>query len=134
MILDCLLREEVLKLFQLCGILRSEIMGLAEILGHVIKFPGVFRERRKRHHQPRYGMARASDPAIVIDAAVSKHLEILSSMCLLCLRIVERVKHRCSVERPLNRSVDSLGERQTRGFEYSGRDIGNMGELRSNFA
>ncbi len=93
MILDCLLGEEVLKLFQLSGILRGEIVGLAEVLGYMVKFPSVLGERRKRHHQPRDGMTSTCHPAIVIDAAVSKHFEILSSMCLRSFRIVERVNH-----------------------------------------
>src|SRR2546430_17561862 len=78
MILDCLLGEEVLKLFQLSGILRGEIVGLAEVLGYMVKFPSVLGERRKRHHQPWNGMTRACHPAIVINSAVSKHFEILS--------------------------------------------------------
>src|SRR5947207_11970473 len=105
MILDCLLGEEVLKLFQLSGILRGEIVGLAEVLGYMVEFPSVLGERRKRHHQPGNGMARARHPAIMIDAAIAKHLEILSGMCLLGFRIMEGINHRGSIERPLRRSV-----------------------------
>src|SRR5438105_2078731 len=134
MILDCFLREEVLKLFQLCGILHGEIMGLAEVLGYMIKFPSILGERRKRHHQPRNRMARARHPAIVIDATIAKHLEILSGMCFLRFRIVKGINHRCPIKGSLCRPVDALGEWQTRGFQYSRRNIGYMSELRANFS
>src|SRR5438105_10509348 len=99
MILDRLLREEVLKLFQLSGILRGEIVSLAEVLGYMVEFPSVLGERRKRHHQPRNRMARTRHPAIVIDATIAKHLEILSRVCLVRFGIVERVNHSRSIER-----------------------------------
>src|SRR5882724_11585585 len=134
MILDRLLREEVLKLLQLSGILRGEIVGLAEVLGYMVEFPRVLGERRKRHHQPRNRMARARHPAIVIDAAIAKHLEILSRVCLLGFRIIEGVNHRSSIERPLHRSVDALWKRQTRGFQYGRRDVGYVSELGANFS
>src|SRR5436305_11442456 len=134
MILDCLLGEEVLKLFQLSGILRGEIVGLAEVLGYMVKFPSVLGERRKRHHQPGNGMTRACHPAIVINSAVSKHLKILSRMCFLRFGIVERINHRRSVERSLRRSVDALGKRQADCLQYSRRNVSNMSELRADFS
>src|SRR6266513_3032980 len=134
MILDCLLGEEVLKLFQLSGILRGEIVGLAEVLGYMIKFPSVLGERRKRHHQPGNGMARARHPAIVIDAAIAKHLEILSGMCFLRFGIVKGINHRCPIKGPLRRSIDALGEWQTDCFQHSRRNIGYVSELGANFS
>src|SRR6266480_5567584 len=134
MILDCLLGEEVLKLFQLSGILRGEIVGLAEVLGYMVKFPSVLGERRKRHHQPGNGMTRACHPAIVINSAVSKHLKILSRMCFFSFGIVERINHRCSVERSLRRSVDALRKRQADCLQYSRRNVSNMSELRADFS
>src|SRR5205814_9940766 len=92
-VLECLLGEDVMRLYQLSGSLRGEIVGLAEVLGYMVKFPSVIGERRRRHHQPWNGMTRACHPAIVIKSAVSKHLEILSRVCLLGCRIVVRVNH-----------------------------------------
>src|SRR5438105_15709859 len=134
MILDRLLREEVLKLFQLSGILRGEIVGLAEVLGYMVEFPSVLGERRKRHHQPGNGMARARHPAIVIDAAITKHLEILSGMCFLRFGIIKGINHRGPIKGSLCRPVDALGEWQTRGFQYSRRNIDHVSELRANFS
>src|SRR5205814_9104828 len=134
MILDCLLGEEVLKLFQLSGILRGEIVGLAEVLGYMVKFPSVLGERRKRHHQPGNRMTRACHPAIVINSTVSKHLEILSRVCLLGFGIVESINHRHSIERSLRRSVDALRKRQADCLQYSRRNVSNMSELRADFS
>src|SRR6267378_169786 len=134
MILDCLLREEVLKLSQLCGILRGQIVGLAEVLGYMVKFPSILGERRKRHHQPGNGMSRAGNPAIVINAAVSKHLEILSRMRLLGLGIVKGINHRCPIKRSLLCAVNALGKQQTDCLQYSRCNIRDMSELRANFS
>src|SRR5207244_13376936 len=134
MILDCLLGEEVLKLFQLSGILRGEIVGLAEVLGYMVKFPSVLGERRKRHHQPWNGMTRACHPAIVINSAVSKHFEILSRVCLLGFGIVERINHRRSVERSLRRNVDALRKRQADRFQHSRPSCSKMCDLSADFS
>ncbi len=93
MVLDRLFREEVLKLLQLCGILRGEIVGFAEVLGYMIKFPSILGERRKRHHQPGDGMTSTGHPAIVIDAAITKHFEVLSGMRFFGVCIVEGINH-----------------------------------------
>src|SRR5207245_3555471 len=100
----------------------------------MVKFPSVLGERRKRHHQPWNGMTRACHPAIVINSAVSKHLEILSRVCLLGFGIVEGINHRRSVERSLRRSVDALGKRQADCLQYSRRNVSNMSELRADFS
>src|SRR6267378_177192 len=134
MILDCLLREEVLKLSQLCGILRGQIVGLAEVLGYMVEFPSILGERRKGDHQPRDGMTSTRHPAVVIDAAITKHFEILSRVRLPCLRIVERINHRGPIKRPLRCSVYVLGERQAGGLQYSRRNVRDMSELGADFS
>src|ERR1700757_2038897 len=79
-------------------------------------------------------MAGTCDPAIMIDAAVSKHLEVLSCVRLLGLWIVEGINHRCSIETSLRCPVDALGKWQPRGFQYSRRNIRDMSELRTNLS
>src|SRR6266478_185370 len=100
----------------------------------MVEFPSVLGERRKRHHQPGNGMARARHPAIMIDAAIAKHLEILSRVCLLGFRIIEGINHRCPIKGPLRRPVDALGEWQTRGFQHSRRNISDVSKLGANFS
>src|SRR5436190_9054673 len=79
-------------------------------------------------------MTSKCHPAIVIDAAITKHFEVLSGVCLLGLGIVERIDHRCSVERLLCRSVDALGKRQADCLQYSRRNISDMSELGADFS
>src|SRR5512132_1034365 len=79
-------------------------------------------------------MACAGHPAIVIDAAITKHLEILSGVCLLGLRIIEGMNHRGSIKRPLHCPVHALGERQAGGLQYSRRNIRDMSKLGADFS
>src|SRR5436309_8666242 len=74
-------------------------------------------------------MTSTGDPAIVIDAAITKHLEILSGVRLLGLRIVEGINHRGPIKRPLRCPIHALGERQARGLQYSRGNIRDMSEL-----
>src|SRR5207249_9803897 len=100
----------------------------------MIKFPSILGERRKRHHQPGNRMASTGDPAIVIDAAITKHFEILSGVRLLGLRIVEGINHRGPIKRPLRCPVHALGERQAGGFQYRRDNIRDMSELGADFS
>src|SRR4051794_33912378 len=79
-------------------------------------------------------MTCTGDPAIVIDAAITKHLEILSGVRLLGLRIVEGINHRGPIKRPLRCPVHALGKRQAGGLQYSRRNICDMSELRADFS
>ena len=130
-ILDRFLREKVLKLLQLGRILRRHIVSFAEVFSDVVKFPYVLRERWERHHQPRNGVPCASYPAIVIDAPISKHFEILSGMRLLGFGIIKGINHRCSIERFLRRPVHALWKRQPGCLQDSRCDVRDMGKLRT---
>src|SRR5947199_6756875 len=79
-------------------------------------------------------MASTGDPAIVIDAAITKHFEILSGVRLLGLRIVEGISHRGPIKSPLRCPVHALGERQAGGFQYRRDNIRDMSELGANFS
>src|SRR5205809_146585 len=100
----------------------------------MIELPHIFRQWWERYDQPGNGMAGAGHPAIVIDAAITKHLEILSGMRLLGLRIVEGINHRGPIKRPLRCPVHALGERQAGGLQYSRGNIRDMSELRADFS
>src|SRR5438128_2157867 len=79
-------------------------------------------------------MTSTRHPAVVIDAAISKHFEILSRVRLSGLRIVERINHRGPIKRPLRCSVHALGERQAGGLQYSRRNVRDMSELGADFS
>ena len=90
--------EDGLEFLELRGVLRGEVVGLAEVLVHVVEFPHVVLQRRQRHHQPRDRVPRAGDPAFVVDAAVAEHLEILRRAAVGGLR--RRRRSRASRRRP----------------------------------
>src|SRR5947207_9755506 len=79
-------------------------------------------------------MTSTGDPAIVIDAAITKHLEILGAVRLLSLRIVEGINHRGPIKRPLRCPVHALGERQAGSLQYSRGNIVDMSELGADFS
>src|SRR6266704_7154663 len=79
-------------------------------------------------------MASTGDPAIVIDAAITKHLEILGGVRLLSLRSVEGINHRGPIKRPLRCPVHALGERQAGGLQYGRGNIVDMSELGADFS
>src|SRR5213592_2265447 len=99
MVTCCFLHEKILKLLEFRRVFGCEVIGLAEIFSYMVKFPSIFGKRRKRHHQPGNGMTCTRHPAVVIDAAVSEHLEVLSGMRLLGFRVVEGIDYRCSIKR-----------------------------------
>src|ERR1051325_642449 len=73
-------------------------------------------------------------PAIVIDTPISKHLAVLSTMRLLGLGIVKRVKHRCPIERSLRCPVHALWERQAGRFQDRRRNIRHVSKLGADFS
>src|SRR5437867_8284758 len=79
-------------------------------------------------------MASTGDPAIVIDAAITKHFEILSRVRLPGLRIVEGINHRGPIKRQLRCPVHALGERQAGSLQYSRGNIRDMSELGADFS
>src|SRR5436309_13993290 len=79
-------------------------------------------------------MTGTGDPAIVIDAAITKHVEILSGVRLLGLRIVEGINHRGPIKRPLCCPVHAPGERQAGSLQYSRGNIRDMSELGADFS
>src|SRR5690349_10305786 len=79
-------------------------------------------------------MTSAGDPAIVIDASITKHFEILSGVRLAGLRIVEGVNHRGPVKRPLRCTVHALRERQSSGLQYGRSNIRDVSKLRADFS
>ena len=73
-------QEQRLHLLELVGIPRGEVVVLREVFGDVVELPLVVVDvgQLGRSHGPRRrGRRRAGIPAVVIDAAIGEHLEIL---------------------------------------------------------
>ncbi len=68
-------------------------------------------------------------PALVIDAAVAEHLEVLGLTPLRRLGVVERVQHARALDRRLLHAVHDGRLRQSRRLENGRRDVDDVVEL-----
>ena len=128
-----LLVEQLLQFLQLVRHFRREIVGLRVILGQVVKLPLVFIRRGQRRVQYPRSMrrCRVGVPALVIDAAVGDHFEVLGLACRgrVGVRLVEGVDHAHAFDRFLLDSVDYLRCLDTRRFQDRGHDVDDVVEL-----
>ena len=130
-----LIHEECLQLFQLVGILCGEVVILGEVIGDVIEFPFVASHDIRhfgRAHEPR-GLRRnrRGDPAIVVERAVTEHLEVLRLALRGSVRVraVEGVSHAHAFDRFLGDAIDRLRRLDAGGFEDRRHDINDVVEL-----
>ena len=77
-------------------------------------------------------MPRHRGPALVIDAAVAEHLEVLRRVTLRRLGIVERVQHAHALDGSLLHAVHGDGLREPRRLEDGRRHIDHMVKLERN--
>ena len=79
---------------------------------------------------------RGGVPAIVVNAAVRKHLEVLRVALGRCIgvRLVERVRHAHALDGLLRDPVDRLGRAKASRFQNRRHDIDHMVELRADTA
>src|SRR6266516_4594310 len=75
-------------------------------------------------------MPGACYPAIMVNSAVTKHLEVLGRMTVLSFCVIKGINHRRSIERKLLSAIHHLWKRQTNCFEHSWGNIYHMTELR----
>src|SRR5215472_121527 len=73
-------------------------------------------------------------PALVIDAAIAEHLEVLRFSPFRGVRIVQAVKHTHALHRHLRDSIDGVWFGQLSRFENGRRDIDHMMELMAHLA
>ena len=74
-------------------------------------------------------MEATGDPAIVIDRAVTKHLEILRRASACAVVTFHRVQHRHAINRKLLQSVDNSRNLNTCSSKQRGHHIHHMMEL-----
>src|SRR4029077_14862740 len=87
--------EEPLQLAEFFRELFGQVFRLAPVLFRVIEFPNVVLERWGflADEQPRRLMPSDRGPALVIDAPVPEHLEVLRLVALRRISVIERVHH-----------------------------------------
>ena len=85
-------QPEALQLVELLRHLLGQILRLAPVLGRVVEFPDVVVERDSllADQHPGRAVLRHRGPALVVDAAVAEHLEVLRLVPLRGLGVVER--------------------------------------------
>src|SRR5207249_2110062 len=103
---------------------------LAKILIHIIELPYIVFKRWIFCHQPGDGMPCARDPAIMVNGAVTKHLEVLGRMTVPGFGIIKGINHRGPIEWKLLGAIDHLWKRQADCLQHSRCDIYDMAKLR----
>ena len=133
-VLPRLLEEQGLQLRELLGLLGGEIVRLRPVAVGV-ELPHVVLERRQLGpHDPRRRMAGDGGPAVVVDAAVAEHLEVLRRPALGGAGLVERIAHAHALDRRLLDAVHVRRLGQSGGLEHRRRDVDHMVELRPHLA
>ena len=77
-------QPEALQLVELLRILLGQVLGLAPVLGGVVELPDIVVEGRglRIQRSPGRPVLRHRGPALVVDAAVAEHLEVLRLVLL----------------------------------------------------
>ena len=103
-VLDRFDQPQPLQLVQLLRHLLRQVVGLRPVLAAVVELPHVVVERRHllAAHHPRRAVLGHRAPALVVDAAVAEHLEVLRLVPLGRLGVVEAVQHARALVRALH--------------------------------
>jgi hypothetical protein len=129
-------QPEALELMQLVGMLGRQVPGLAPVAGGVVQLPAVVVERGclLPDQDPRGLVPGDRGPALVVDAAVAEHLEVLGLVPVRLLGAVEGVGHAHPVQRHLLHAVDHGRLGQPGDFQDGGGQVDDVVELESQLA
>ena len=134
-VVACRLDEpEALQLAELLRHLLGEVLRLAPVLVGVVELPDVIVERRGLFLRPGVRVPGHRGPALVIDAAVAEHLEVLRLVPLRRLGVVERIEHADAFDRRLRHAVHRERLGYSCRFENRRRDVDDVAELRADLA
>ena len=131
---DRLDQEQPLQLAQLLGILGGDVVGLGPVV-RCVELPDVVVDRRQLGaDHPRDAVTGRRGPALVVDAAVDEHLEVLGLAVLGRLGVGEARQHALAVQRHLLDAVDEGRVRQAGGVEDGRGDVDHVAELAADLA
>ena len=124
-------QPEPLQLGQLLGVVGRQVAGLAVVAVPVVELPHVVVERRQdaTDHDPGCLVLGDRAPALVVDTAVGKHLEVLQVVALRGVALVEAVQHAGALHRRLQHAVDHGRLGQPGRLEDGRRQVDHVGEL-----
>ena len=126
--------------------MQPQALELVQLVGHLLRrgrstgsSPASRRRapRRRRRtparlraaHDPRRAVLGHRAPALVVDAAVAEHLEVLQVVALGLVRRIEAVGHRGALDRRLHDAVDHRRMGQPGDLEDRRGDIDDVAEL-----
>ena len=130
-VLDRLDQPKPLQFMQFLRILLRQVLGLRPVGVAVVELPDVVVEGRQHRaaHLPRRAVLGHRAPALVVNASVAEHLEVLGLVPLGRLGVVEAVQHAGALVRALHHAVDDRRLRNARRLQHRWRDVDDMGEL-----
>ena len=129
-VLHGLLHEFLLQLLQLGGLLGGKVVGLAEVLVHIVELPHVLGERAAWCGLPGGLVDGAGEPAVVVDGTVADHLEVLGLAGVGGFSIGERIVHGHALDGALLDAVHHARRGHARCCEHRGCHVHHMVELR----
>ena len=134
-VLARLVHEERLQLGELLGHLRRQVVRLAPVACSCRRAPRRrLRTGAARLDHPWSRVARHRRPALVVDAAVAEHLEVLRLAPLGGVGVVEGVAHAHALDRLLRDAVNRRRLGQAGRLEHRRRDVDHVVELAAHLA
>ncbi len=126
-------QPELLQLVQDVWMLLGQILRLRPVLRRVVQLPDIVVEcdRLDLPCLPRCAVLGDGRPALVVDAAIAEHLEVLGFMPICRPRIIERIGHAHAFQRTLQHAIHHQGLRQSGNLENRGGYVDHMMKLRT---
>ncbi len=130
-VLDRLDQPQPLELVQLLRHLLGQVVGLGPVLAAVVELPDIVVEggHLLPPHLPRRAVLGHRAPALVVDAPVAEHLEVLGLVPLGGLGVGEAVDHAGALVGALQHAVDHSRLGKARRLEHGGRNVDHVAEL-----
>jgi hypothetical protein len=122
-------QEQPLQLVELVGLGGGQVAGLGPV-ARAVQLPDIVVEGGQLgHHDPGGAVAGDRRPALVVDAAVAEHLEVLGLAPLGRAGIVEAVGHAGPLQGDLLHAVDHRRLGQPGHLQHSWGDVDDVVEL-----
>ena len=124
-------QEEALKFAKFVGHFRRQVVELRPVFAAVVEFPHVVVKggHLLTHHHPGGAVLGDGAPALVVDAPVAKHLEVLDFVAFWRVGIVKAVGHAGALVGALQHAVHHGGFRDSGHLQHRGGHVNHMAKL-----